>query len=509
MSETTARDPLAAANAIELAETQLVGQVVKIARNAKADPDAIRAALEHLDPADQIRIGDRVADTLQRQAQRTGSFDTLERALPFLPGQSPQERQMLEGAAQQQQALGLDASIVHQALSRVLEDRQPAGADVPGLKEYASQALKDRERLDGPVLLAPEVHIIAGKPPLHDMDQMKAMVGQVQDRTPGAEDRITTEQAQEVRQSLESQFAGARTLRDLNTLRWQEDVEQSMAAIAKHPEQSRLLAAALEAAEVRLMDDKLKGLSSRQPIPEQDVAPGRAFEISRRGEAAAPSNPQDPPSIASRYEVRTVQGEREYYQKDDGQLAMRANDQRIQGVLRDGRTIGAMLDIAASRGWSDVQISGDLEVARHTWIEATARGMRAEGYAPTREDRHQAEQRRIDRLQGIETPRPFEAPSPTVGMAQRHNERTFSQAQGRRPGTAEGWTTQTEGYEGLSPRAKASAERSYETWAKANPELGQKHGLHGYVSYVQEKQAEERERMQPPKVEVPRPSMRL
>ncbi len=445
MSETTARDPLTAANAIELAETQLVGQVVKIARNAKADPDAIRAALEHLDPADQIRIGDRVADTLQRQAQRTGSFDTLERALPFLPGQSPQERQMLEGAAQQQQALGLDASIVHQALSRVLEDRQPAGADVPGLKEYASQALKDRERLDGPVLLAPEIHIIAGKPPLHDLDQMKGMVQQVQDRTPGSEDRITVEQAQEVRQSLEGQFAGARTLRDLNTLRWQEDVERSMAAVAKHPEQSRLLAASLEAAEIRLMDDKLKSLASKQPVPEQDGTPTRAFEISRRGEVPAPPNSQDPPSIASRYEVRTGRGEREYYQKDDGQLAMRANDQRIQGLLRDGRTIGAMLDIAASRGWNDVQISGDLTIARHTWIEATARGMRAEGYAPTREDRHLVEQRRIDRSQGIQTPQPVQAP-PVADM----------------------------------------------------PRRGQGAG-----------QVEERERMQPPKVEVPRPAMRL
>jgi hypothetical protein len=445
MSETTTFDPLGFANTVALAETQLVGQVVKIARNAKADPDAIRTALEHLDPADQIRIGDRVADILQRQAQRTGSFDTLERALPFLPGQSPQERQMLEGTVQQQQVLGLDASIVHQALSRVLEDRQPAGADVSDLKAHASQALKDRERLDGPVLLAPEIHIIAGKPPLHDLDQMRGMVRQVQDRTPGSEDRITVEQAQEVRQSLEGQFAGARTLRDLNTLRWQEDVERSMAAVAKHPEQSRLLAASLEAAEVRLMDDKLKSLASKQPVPEQDGTPARAFEISRRGEVPAPPNLQDPPGIASRYEVRTVRGEREYYQKDDGQLAIRANDQRIQGLLRDGRTIGAMLDIAASRGWNDVQISGDLKVARHTWIEATARGMRVEGYAPTREDRHQVEQRRIDRSQGIETPRPVQAP-PAADMLQR------------------------------------------------GPGLGQ---------------TEERERMQPPKVEVPRPAMRL
>ncbi len=445
MSETTTSDPLAFANAVALAETQLVGQVVKIARNPKADPDAIRTALEHLDPADQIRIGDRVADILQRQAQRTGSFDTLERALPFLPGQSPQERQMLEGAALQQQVLGLDASIIHQALSRVLEDRQPAGADVPGLKGYASQVLKERERLDGPVLLAPEIHIIAGKPPLHDLDQMKGMVRQVQDRTPGAEDRITVEQAQEVRQSLEGQFAGAKTLRDLNTLRWQEDVERSMAAVAKHPEQNRLLLASLEAAEVRLMDDRLKSLASKQPLPEREGATIPAFEISRRSEDPAPPNSQDPPSIASRYEVRTVRGEREYYQKDDGQLAMRANDQRIQGLLRDGRTIGAMLDIAASRGWNDVQISGDLTVARHTWIEATARGMRAEGYAPTREDRHLIEQRRIDRLQGIETPRPVQAP-PIADMPWR------------------------------------------------GPGAGQ---------------VEERERMQPPKVEVPRPAMRL
>lgn len=506
MSETIPSDPLAVANAIEVAETKLVGQVVRIARNPKVEPDAIRTALEHLDPADQIRIGDRVADILQQQGRRTGQFETLERALPFLPGQSSQvERQALEAAAQQQQPLGLDASLVHQALAKVLEDRQPNAADVPGLKDYAAQALKDREQRDGPIVLPPDIPIVAGRPPpVHSMDQMAAMVRQVQDRVPGNEDRITLEQAVEVRQSLEGQFAGVRTLRELNTLRWQEDVERSMAAVARHPEQRRLMDTALEAAETRLWDEKLRSLPSRQTTPEPDAAP--SLEISRRDGMASVPNVPDPPIIASQYLVREVRGEREYYQREDGQLAMRANDDRIQGMLRDTKTIGAMLDLAMARGWNDVQIRGDRETARDAWIEATARGLRTEGYRPTRDDVHAMEQRRLERQErGLDTvAREVARPEPAARVArvadrddapgESATERAMPD-RGSRSSRADtlnrdAWIKGRDGFDALPPRQQEHAERSYKNWAAANPELGAKHNLADYTSYVQQREHE-------------------
>ena len=53
--------------------------------------------------------------------------------------------------------------------------------------------------------------------------------------------------------------------------------------------------------------------------------------------------------------------------------------------------------------------------------------------------------------------------------------------------------TQSGGFDGMSAEHQASAEQSYARWAEDNPDLGAKHGLHDYTSYVQGKEAERQE----------------
>ena len=339
---------LTPAGAADIAEARLVADVLRLARNPKADLDQIRTVLDNLDPADALRVSDRVAEALRQQGARSGRYETLDRALPYLPGQGPLERKALEDEAQIiRPTLTPDAQTVQHAIARVLDDRKPGTqSEINGLKVHSSQALWERERMDGPVQLTPEIRITAGRPPgLHDIDQFEGMVRRVQDHAPGAE----------VRQN------------------WPTDI-----GIPKPPPRAT------------------------QSTPDLDAP---AIEITRRGDNGAPTQP-DPPSVTRNYVVQERDGTRFYYQADDGQLAIRSTDQRIEGMLRDGRTIGTLLDLAAARGWDDVQIKGDREIARETWIEATARGIKAEGYAPSRDDRHHAMQRRIDRQLPDQTPPP-------------------------------------------------------------------------------------------------------
>lgn len=77
-------------------EGKFVGQVVRAIRAPNADPDKVRAAFEHLDPADALRLSDRAADAVQRRASRTGDFSLVDRLGEFLPGQFPRERATME-----------------------------------------------------------------------------------------------------------------------------------------------------------------------------------------------------------------------------------------------------------------------------------------------------------------------------------------------------------------------------------------------------------------------------
>ncbi|MBE7158814.1 MAG: hypothetical protein INR62_10365 [Rhodospirillales bacterium] len=169
--------------------------------------------------------------------------------------------------------------------------------------------------------------------------------------------------------------------------------------LRNHPEQAKAFDEAL--AETRV---KLAAVAQQ---PDEKRAP--RVTLSRGSEGIsnpeAPATPADPPSIRRDYTVRQEGDVRLYYRREDEQLAIRADATHIHGQLRDGPTIRAMLDLAYARGWSDVQVRGDLEMARETWIEATARGMKVEGYVPNREDRNLAEQRRLERGQEIEPER--------------------------------------------------------------------------------------------------------
>lgn len=441
-------------------------------------------------------------------------------------------------------ALSPDAQTIYQAVSRLLESNPViAVEDLNALRSHAVQSLSAKEATDGRVELTPDIRMAAGKPPVHTLDEMREVFATVRERVAVPSDRLAPASAAEVRQSLQDQITGSRSMLDLMKLYGQDDTQRAMKSLEAHPEQNRLLTDAMEATGKRLLAEDRVKLGLDEPAAARrsftsptfdapDGAPVRsnalgiaadpeasaaaAFTISRRGDNGAPPMPeraQELPAIARDYEVRDKGDERHYHRRDDGKLAIRATETHIHGVRRDTATIGAMLDLAAARGWNDVQVRGDRDVAREVWIEASVRGMRAEGYQPTRDDRHAVEQRRVERReQGLDVPPAPPAPgerSRAADVPERRQSRAeagdadgeFGGGMAPRGAAAaraerqdrNAWTTGTGGFDGLSERQQRHAERSYTNWAAANPELAGEHGLHDYLGYVQEKQAERRE----------------
>lgn len=428
-------------------------------------------------------------------------------------------------------ALSPDAQTIYQAVSRLLESNPViAVEDLNALKSHAVQSLSARETTDGRIELTPDIRMVAGKPPVHTLDEMREMFVAVRDRAAVPADRMAPETAAEVRESLQQQITGSRSMVDLMKLYGQDDTQRAIKSLDAHPEQSRVLADAMEATGKRLLAEDRVRLGLDEPAERRRArgvqdAPGDgsgaapdtpAITISRRGDNGAPSTPERAPeravdSLARDYDVRERGDERHYHRRDTGALAIRATETHIHGVQRDAATIGAMLDLAAARGWNDVQVRGDRDAARQTWIEATARGMAVEGYQPTRDDRHAVDQRRVERReQGLDAPAVPPAPGERSRATDAPERRqTRGEAVGgdgeSAPGMAargaaaaragrqerDAWITGTRGFDGLSGRQQQHAEQAYDKWAAMNPD--RTFDLRGYVSHVQEKQAERRE----------------
>lgn len=509
-------------------EGRAVARVIAEAKLPDADPERIRATLAPFDDDARARIQDRAVWALDRRAEVTGdraSVEVLavalgERTTPILrevatvPVPTPAEPKP-NGAP-----LTPDAQTVYQAVSTLLKTHHVIAAEE--LKPQVQAMLAAREAADGPVQLTPDIRIAAGKPPVHTLDEMREVFAAIRERAAVPSDRMAPATAAEVRESLQQQITGARSMVDLMKLYGQDETQRAIKSLDAHPDQQRLLTDAMEATGKRMLaEDRVKlGLDrpAVQPrameaetgpeapvvtiTPRKDngapTAPGALERTAERG----PERAADP--LAAAYDVREKGNERHYHRRDDGKLAIRATEMHLHGVLRDAATIGAMLDLAASRGWNDVQIKGDRDTARTAWIEASARGLRAEGYTPTRDDRHAADQRRAERRDmGLDTPavpgerrRGPDAPAERTRASDDAGDtprREVRSGRGAERQDRDAWTTAIGGFDALTPRQQAHAERSYTNWSAANPELAEKHGLRDYVGYVQDRQAERRE----------------
>lgn len=59
---------------------------------------------------------------------------------------------------------------------------------------------------------------------------------------------------------------------------------------------------------------------------------------------------------------------------------------RLQTKLSNAQVAGSMVDIAESRGWTELQVKGTQDFRREAWLEAASRGLEVRGYKPREED---------------------------------------------------------------------------------------------------------------------------
>ncbi|WP_284943733.1 MobA/MobL family protein [Acidisoma cladoniae] len=143
--------------------------------------------------------------------------------------------------------------------------------------------------------------------------------------------------------------------------------------------------------------------------------------------------------------------------------------------------------------------------ARRGWEAATAVAMAAEVEGADLGKQIAALQtenaRRLAAALGTEAPRNIQQKlgrltESKTDRADKNEEETnmAKKPQTKKPAPqSEPWMRRGGGFSGLSPRLQASAQASYAEWSKAKPELADTFSLTDYVTYVQDRHAEERE----------------
>jgi len=87
-----------------------------------------------------------------------------------------------------------------------------------------------------------------------------------------------------------------------------------------------------------------------------------------------------PPSLASQF---TRVANRYYFKERPDQEAFVDQGERLRTRHNRSPVAKAMLDLAESRGWDTINVSGHPDFQQAVWLEASLKGIRVRGYAPT------------------------------------------------------------------------------------------------------------------------------
>lgn len=101
-----------------------------------------------------------------------------------------------------------------------------------------------------------------------------------------------------------------------------------------------------------------------------------------------------PPSFEDRF-ILTQEANRQdmYRAYDDMRPAISDRGDSLHTRNADRSTAMDMIELAAHRGWSSMKVRGPEDFRREMWIEATAQGIRVQGYRPNDKDRAEADRR--------------------------------------------------------------------------------------------------------------------
>lgn len=101
-----------------------------------------------------------------------------------------------------------------------------------------------------------------------------------------------------------------------------------------------------------------------------------------------------PPSFDDRFILTRELGRQDMYRYyDDMRPAISDRGDSLHTRNADRSTAMDMVELASHRGWSSMKVRGPEDFRREMWIEATAQGIRVQGYRPNDKDRAEADRR--------------------------------------------------------------------------------------------------------------------
>lgn len=81
------------------------------------------------------------------------------------------------------------------------------------------------------------------------------------------------------------------------------------------------------------------------------------------------------------------------YSNDPDKVAFTEKDDKLIANDNNPALIKSMMEVAESKGWESVTVTGEKEFKREAWLEAKARGLDVKGYEPNQQD-----ERKLERL---------------------------------------------------------------------------------------------------------------
>ena len=174
--------------------------------------------------------------------------------------------------------------------------------------------------------------------------------------------------------------------------------------------------------------DRATGPSPEASAEPSAPAPARASAESAAQPAAAGTSGSAPRPEESMREVFAQKLARRYHVIESGyysrdqkmDLVFRDDEKFIRTRREDTATISDMLDLAQSKGWQAINVSGSREFRAQVWLQASERGLQVQDYQPTPLDLALLEERTkgISRRERSEPSEPTERAEPVQGRPQ-------------------------------------------------------------------------------------------
>ena len=188
-----------------------------------------------------------------------------------------------------------------------------------------------------------------------------------------------------------------------------------------------------------------------QALPPDLPMPAEQNGVSRLGSAhetekivrLEPDAPQESPPLppfVRRHFVHT--GDQFYYRQSPERLAFTVHGESFRAEDASVSVATALVDLAESRGWSALRVTGSKEFRRIVWATAAKRGLSVDGYSPSAGERAMLEQE-LDPHDGARGAEPAESRTsgrqrarpadPLAGVLVGHGAAPYQHEQGNSP----------------------------------------------------------------------------